>query len=224
VRFEECSSQAGLARPSIDRLGFGTVMIDADLDGRPDLVVANGHISRSAEEVYRAPYAQLAQLFLGTGDARFRDASGRAGEYFRQPKVGRGLAWADIDNDGRPDLVFSHVNGSPALLHNETNTTNHWIGFDLIGDGKKSNRNAIGSRVEIETANGKQFRFVNGGGSYLSASDRRVLVGLGTAEKAMRVTVRWPSGREQVFIDLPGRAYWRLVEGKESPDRVSYSK
>ncbi len=224
VRFEEFSSQAGLARPSIDRLGFGTVMIDADLDGKPDLVVANGHISRHAEEVYRAPYAQLAQLFLGTGDARFRDTSSRAGEYFLQPKVGRGLAWADYDNDGQPDLAFSHVNGSPALLHNETQTTNHWIGFELIGDGKKSNRNAIGSRVVIETATGKQVRFVNGGGSYLSASDRRVLIGLGTSDKTTRVTVRWPSGREQIFTDVAGRSYWRLSEGRNAAERISYGK
>jgi hypothetical protein len=195
-------------------------MIDADLDGNPDLVVANGHIHRQAEEVYRAPYAQLAQLFLGTGPARFRDGSARAGAYFRQPKVGRGLAWADYDNDGKPDLVFTHVFGPPALLHNETDTPNHWLGLALVGDGKASNRNAIGARVEIETTAGKQVRFVNGGGSYLSASDRRILAGLGTVDTAT-VTVRWPSGKVQTFPNLPADRYWCLTEGRADARRVS---
>jgi hypothetical protein len=224
VRFEEYGARAGLAAPSIDRLGFGAVMIDADLDGRPDLAVANGHIHRQAEEVYRAPYAQLAQLFLGTGGGRFRDASDRAGGYFRRPRVGRGLAWADYDNDGRPDLAFTHAHGIPSLLHNDTRTANGWIGLELVGDGRRSNRNAIGARVEVETAGGTQVRFVNGGGSYLSASDRRVLVGLGPADRATRVTVRWPSGRAQVFPELAGRAYWRLTEGRDAPDRLRHDR
>jgi hypothetical protein len=223
VRFEEIGAQAGLARPSIDRLGFGVVMIDANLDGKPDLVVANGHIHRQAEEVYRAPYAQLAQLFLGVGDGKFRDASQRAGTYFRQPKVGRGLAWADYDNDGKPDLAFTHVSGPPALLHNETQTSSQWLGLVLVGDGKKSNRNAIGSRVEIDTTVGKQVRFVNGGGSYLSASDRRVLAGLGPADRAT-VTVRWPSGKEQVYSQLKAGNYWKLTEGREAAEAISFGK
>jgi hypothetical protein len=215
LKFSESSAAAGLNRPSIDRLGFGTVMIDANLDGRPDLAVANGHIHRNAEEVYRAPYAQLAQLFVGEGKGTFRDGSDRAGAYFRQPRVGRGMAWADFDRDGKPDLAVSHVGGPVALLHNRTDTSNGWVGFELIGDGKRSNQNAIGSRVEVETDAGVQVRFVNGGGSYLSANERRVLVGLGTATIVKRVTVRWPSGVEQTFRDVIAGRYWRLREGAE---------
>src|SRR5262249_2741510 len=155
---------------------------------------------------------------------RFRDISDKAGGYFRRPRVGRGLAWADYDNDGRPDLAFTHVHGSPALLHNDTRTANGWIGLELVGDGKRSNRNAIGARVEVVTPAGTQVRFVNGGGSYLSASDRRVLVGLGSADRATRVTVRWPSGREQAFADLTGRAYWGLTEGRDAPDRLRHDR
>ena len=143
--------------------------------------------------------------------------------YFRQPKVGRGLAWADFDNDGKPDLVFNHVSGPPALLHNETQTPNRWLGLELIGDGERSNRNAVGSRVEIETATGRQVRFVNGGGSYLSASDRRVLAGLGPADHAS-VTVRWPSGKRQVYPDLKAGAYWRLTEGRATAESISFGK
>src|SRR5262249_49684788 len=89
---------------------------------------------------------------------------------------GRGLAWADFDNDGRPDLAFSHCGGPVVLLQNRTQTENGWLGLELVGDGKRSNRNAIGARVELECDGGRQGRFVNGGGSYLSASERRGLV------------------------------------------------
>jgi hypothetical protein len=91
----------------------------------------------------------------------------------------------------------------------------------LIGDGKKSNRNAIGARMEIEAGGKKQVRFVIGGGSYLSASDRRLLVGLGTAGQADKVTVFWPSGRKQRFSNLGSRQWWRLHEGQDKPEPAS---
>ena len=138
--------------------------------------------------------------------------------YFLEHRVGRGMAWADFDNDGKPDLAVSHCGGPVVLLHNRTRTDNGWLGLELVGDGKRSNRNAIGARVEVEYDGGKQVRFVNGGGSYLSASERRVLIGLGAAEMARRVTVRWPSGREQVFAEVPGRHWWRLTEGRDQPE------
>lgn len=216
LRFLEGAATVGLAGRR-DRLGFGTVMIDANLDGRPDIAVANGHLHRDAERVYRAPYAQRAQLFIGTNVGAYRDASDRVGSYFRESRVGRGVAWADFDNDGKPDLAFSHVGGPIALLQNRTETNNGWLGLELIGDGKKNNRNAIGSRIEVQSANGVQVRFVNGGGSYLSASERRQLIGLGSADQASRITVRWPSGQEQTFRDVPGRRWWRITEGAEQP-------
>jgi len=218
--FHYWTHRSGLGAPSIDRLGFGTVFCDVDLDGRLDLAVANGHVSRNAAEVYGAPFAQEAQLFLGQGAGRFRDVSAEAGAYFREPRVGRGLAWADYDNDGRPDLAFSHNGGPIALLHNRTETAHGWLRLELVGDGKKSNRNAIGARVEIETTAGRQVRFLNGGGSYLSASERRLLVGLGPARRAERVTVRWPSGREQTFHNLEGGRWWRLREAEALPEAV----
>jgi hypothetical protein len=110
------------------------------------------------------------------------------------------------------------------LLRNVTATDHNWLRLELIGDGKKSNRNAIGARIAIEAGASKQVRFVNGGGSYLSASERRQLVGLGSAARADRVTVLWPSGRKQVFRDLPARHWFRLYEGKDQPEVVSLTK
>jgi hypothetical protein len=219
LRFDDWTEQSGLGR-SLSRLGFGCVLFDADLDGRLDFAVANGHINRNSQELYNAAFAQEAQLFLGTS-GRLRDVSGQAGAYFRTRMVGRGLAWADYDNDGLPDLAFSHNGGPVRLLRNRTATDNGWLRLELIGDGKRSNRNAIGARVEVEVGETKQVRFINGGGSYLSASERRLLVGLGTAERARRVRVTWPSGDTQTFEDLAGRTWWRLVEGREKPEVVA---
>jgi hypothetical protein len=218
--FQDWSFPSGLGGPSIHRLGFGTVLLDADLDGNPDLAVANGHVDPEAPRKHGIPMEQEAQLFLGDGTGLYRDVSAQVGPYFRQLRVGRGLAYADFDNDGRPDLVFSHNAGRMALLHNRTETANGWLKLELIGDGKKSNRNAVGARVEIEAGGKRQVRFVIGGGSYLSASERRMLVGLGAANRAERVTVLWPSGRRQEFRDLEGRRWWRLHEGQDQPESV----
>jgi enediyne biosynthesis protein E4 len=215
MRFREWSHPSGLGPATMKTLGFGLVLFDADLDGHLDVARANGHVVRNAPALFKRPYEQPAQLFVGDGQGRFADVSDAAGGYFREKRVGRGLADGDFDNDGRPDLVFSHNAGPVKLLRNATETANHWVRLDLVGDGVKSNRNAIGAKVEVAAGGRTQTRFVAGGGSYLSAPDRRVLVGLGAAAKADRVTVTWPSGRVQEFRDLGGDAGWRLTEGRD---------
>jgi hypothetical protein len=217
--FREWSHPSGLGPATMKTLGFGIELFDADLDGTLDVAIANGHVVRNSMAIFRSPYEQAGQMFVGDGHGRFTEVSDTAGAYFREKRVGRGLAVGDFDNDGRADLVFSHNSGPVQLLHNATETANHWLRLELVGDGKKSNRNAIGARVEIETGGRKLVRFVTGGGSYLSAGDRRVLVGLGKDERAERVTVTWPSGRKQEFRDLAGNAGWRLKEGVDQPER-----
>jgi hypothetical protein len=182
------------------------------------VAVANGHVEMQAERLHGIKPQQQARLFMGGGKGNFRDVSDQAGPYFLERHLGRGLAYADFDNDGKPDLVYSNNSGRPALLHNRTETDHGWLRLELIGDGKKSNRNAIGARVEIESGGKKQVRFVIGGGSYLSASERRILIGLGKEKQAERVTVYWPSGRKQEFRDLEGRRGWRLHEGEPRPE------
>ena len=215
LRFRDMSMASGLGAPSRAKLGFGAAFLDADLDGNLDLAVANGHVYRTAMEIHKVPYAQETQLFLGDGRGKFRDATRSAGRDFGTPRVGRGLARRDFDNDGKPDLALTTVGGPIALLHNTTNTANAWIGLELTGDGKASNRNAIGAVVTVVAGGRKQTHFVIGGGSYLSASDRRILVGLGPGRtKADRVSVRWPSGKTQDFANLTAGRYWPLHEGQ----------
>lgn len=212
--FEEVGAASGLAGPSRGRLGFGACFLDADLDTHLDLAIANGHVYRSSQVLDRSPYAQEAQLFLGDGRGKFRDASRTAGPDFLAARVGRGAARCDFDNDGRPDLCLSAVGGPVALLRNVTENANGWIGLDLAGDGKTSNRSAIGAVVTVVSGDTSRTHFVVGGGSYLSASDRRLTVGLGAATGADRVVVRWPSGRAQEFRGLAGGRAWRLRDGR----------
>jgi hypothetical protein len=212
--FQDWSNQSGLGPATLQRLGFGAVFFDPDLDGDLDFAQANGHVYHNAEQMGQT-FAQEAQLFLNDGSANFRDISQQAGDFFTQRYVGRGLAWADYDNDGKPDLAFSNNAGPVMLLRNATLTEHRWLGLELIGDGKKSNRNAVGARVEVEAGGKKLVRFINGGGSYLSANNRRLLVGLGKAEKPDKVTIRWPSGRTQEIKDLAVGKWRRVQEGNK---------
>jgi enediyne biosynthesis protein E4 len=214
MRFHEWSHPSGLGPATSKTLGFGIDLFDADLDGNLDVALANGHVVRNAPAIFRVPYEQSGQLLVGDGTGRFRDVSEKAGTYFQEKRVGRGLAIADFNNDGRPDLACSHNGGPLKLLRNGTTTDRHWIGLQLEGDSAKSNRNAIGARIEIEAGGRKLTRWIHGGGSYLSASDRRVIVGLGGADRIDRLTVRWPSGRTQSATVPAIDRYWRLKEGE----------
>src|SRR5262245_56372950 len=189
---------------SWDKVGWGTCLFDGDGDGNLDIFVANGHIYRNAEvmvernEDGRAQsFQQPAQIFRGNGKGSFQDISIKAGDYFLKPHVGRGAALGDYDNDGRPDIAVNHCGEPAALLHNETQTTNHWIRLQLEGarhlNPNGSNRDAIGARVTLKLGNRTIVRHVKGGGSYLSSHDRRLLVGLGPADRVDEVLVRWPN-------------------------------
>jgi hypothetical protein len=217
MSFEEWNYPSGLVAGGTDRLAFGTVAFDADLDGHLDLAIADGHVTRWSREIFGDAFKQEAKLFLGEGQARFRDISHQVGPYFREKRLGRGLACADFNNDGKPDLIFTHNADRPVLLRNDIKTANCWLRLDLEGDGKKSNRNAIGAKVEIDIGGRKLTRFIHGGGSYLSASERTLLIGLGPADQADKITVRWPSGNVQHFGPLPSNKGYRLREGDTNP-------
>jgi hypothetical protein len=216
---------SGLAAIGLNYVGFGTGFLDFDLDGNEDLFISNGHVVH-----YPQPPAEIKQrpLLLRNefrpGDqphaVRFSDVSSRAGPYFQVGHLGRGATLGDLDNDGRIDLVLNPTNEPVVLLRNRHATGNHWLGVELAG---QSYRDAVGARVELEVAGRKLLRVVKGGGSYLSSGDRRILFGLGQNNQVGRLTVRWPSGKTQVWSDLTADRYWKLKEGepKAIPGRAA---
>jgi hypothetical protein len=201
-----CTQVSGVAAIGRIYVGFGTAFVDVDLDGREDLVVANGHVIRHSPRRLQRPV-----LLRNEGGGRFADITDRGGPYFRTGHLGRGLAVGDLDNDGRPDLVISHVNAPAVLLRNEAPRGHHWLGVELVGRG---HRDVVGAKVVLEAGGRRQTRFSTGGGSYLSSGDRRLLFGLGKAARVDRLTVVWPSGRTQRFDGrrLAVDRYHRLVE------------
>jgi hypothetical protein len=187
---------AGVAQPTRSVLGFGLLFFDYDNDGYKDIMQANGHVQDDIQE--REPQVTYAQPTLllhnepGPGSGRrFVEVGLASGPPFTQRIVGRGLAWGDPDNDGRPDALVTANNGPAQLWRNETPTQNHWLKLKLAGT--RSNRDGIGATVRV-TAGGQTHRtMVRSGSSYLSQSDLRPNFGLGAATTAT-VEIRWPSG------------------------------
>jgi hypothetical protein len=141
---------------------------------------------------------------------RFRLATRDAGEYFDTKHVGRGAAFGDFDNDGDIDIVVNHKDGPPALLRNDTKSNNHWVRLEL--QGTKSNRDAIGTRVEVE-ANGRTiYRQRKGGVSMLSANDPRLLIGVGPGNVVAKITIRWPSGVVSTMENVKADQSYKVVE------------
>lgn len=212
--FTDVTFAAGLGEPSLDYLGFGTRFLDVDLDGWQDILAVNGHVIDNISYFNRDyTHAQRKQLFLNQQGGKFRELSPPRGGDLNIPTVGRGAAFGDLDSDGDTDVIVSNNNGPANLLLREGKPTNHWIGLEL--EGKSCNRDAIGAKVAVESASGKQIAWVNPGASYLASNDKRLVFGLGQDKKVVTVTVRWPGGMQAVFRDLKVDRYHKLVQGGE---------
>ena len=216
----DVAMQSGVGLASKDKLGFGCVFLDADLDGALDLAVVNGHIDDTVRNVNGVGYAQPPQLFLNSGKGTFVDIAAQAGGGFGEPKVGRGLAYGDFDRDGDLDLLMTTNNGAAYLYRTDQTAGNRSIRIRLIGT--KSNRDALGALVKIfhATSHGtsnetsSQTRLIKGGSSYLSQSELPVTFGLGKRDRIDRLVIEWPSGRTEEYKNLAiGRAY-ECVESK----------
>jgi hypothetical protein len=211
--FEDRSVEVGIAAPSIPFTGFGTVFFDYDNDGWLDIVATNGAV-RLIEELKTPqdpyPLQQRKQLFHNLGNGRFEETTASAGVVFQVAEVGRGLAAGDLDNDGSTDLVLSNNNGPLRVVLNKVGSQRPWVGLRLL-TGK---RDAYGAKVEIRRRGAQTlWRRVRADGSYLSANDPRILVGLGDAPGIDSLTVHWPDGRSEGFAAPALRQYSTLVEG-----------
>jgi hypothetical protein len=211
--YQDIATQAGVGLPSMNTLGFGCVFLDANLDGLPDLAVANGHIDETVRNIRgNVGYAQAPQLFLNAGHDSFRDVASEIGPDFAQPRVGRGLCYGDFDRDGDLDLLMTTNNGPACLFRNDQSSGNKSIRFRLVGTN--SNRDAIGATVRIFINGTSQSRMVKTGSSYLSQSELPVTFGLGKQSGIERVVIEWPSSRTEDYKNLAaGRAY-ECVEAK----------
>jgi hypothetical protein len=213
VSFFFHTTAAGIAAIGQKYVGWGTGFLDLDHHGWEDLFVANGHAIRYPTGTTR----QQKPVLLRNEKGKFKDITPRGGSYFHRPHLARGAVLADLDNDGRIDLVVSHMNEPVALLRNIAPQDNHWLGLELAG---KDHADVVGARLILEADGRKQTRFAKGGGSYASSGDRCHVFGLGQNQRIERLSVIWPDGKRQEWTDreLPVDHYYRLTYGRDKPE------
>ncbi len=216
--FDDASVPTGLGMPSWEHTGFGTAWLDYDNDGELDVLAVNGAIKKSdgrgpAGSPY--PLGQPNQLFRGTGGGRFEEVSARAGDSFPRLEVSRGAAFGDLDNDGDVDVVVANNSGPARLLINDAGDDRPWVGLRLVGGDPPRDR--LGARAGVVLDDGSaRWRRVKTAGSYASAGDPRLLLGLGGAA-VVEVRVEWPSGGVEEFTAVEAGTYNTLIQGTGNP-------
>jgi hypothetical protein len=193
--FVDEAPSSTVGRASLLSLSFGVFFFDFDLDGRPDIFAANGHIEDQIGRVQpKVAYREAPLLFRNLGNSKFENVTAEMGAAFNRPIVARGAAYADFDHDGDLDLLIAQNNGPAYLFRNDGGNRNHWLCLRL--QGSKSNRDGIGAVVRIDSPSGKQWNMVRSGSSYCSQSDLALTFGLGK-ETSASVEIDWPSGAVQ---------------------------
>ena len=211
--FTDITYTANLGEDSLPFLGWFCKFFDFDNDGDQDLVIANGHVWPEADRFsVTQGYAQEPLLYANRGDGRFSNVSLAAGKIFSHKAVSRGGAIADYDLDGDLDVVLANIEKRPWLLRNDGGDRLSWIRFRL--QGTRSNRDGIGARIIVRAGGSVQQFETRSGDGYISSSDPGAHFGLGVAERADHVEVRWPSGRVDVLENLPARVVYTVREGE----------
>ena len=210
--FVDEAPRSEVGRATLVTLGFGCFFFDYDNDGWPDIFVADGHIENEIERVQkRVAYAEPPHLFRNLGGGKFQEVTQQMGAAFASPKVARGTAYADIDNDGALDILLTTNRGRVWLFHNEGGA-NHSLRVKLVGT--KSNRDGIGAVVRVNSGNDKQSQMLRSGSSYLSQSELVLTFGLGSQTKVDNLEVQWPSGQVDRLSNIPGDQRVTIQEGK----------
>jgi hypothetical protein len=210
--FIDEAPRSAVGRSTLRNLTFGCFFFDVDLDGWPDIFAANGHVADDVERVQRrVTYAQRPQLFLNLGAGQFQEMVSPDGSALATPLVGRGAAYADIDNDGDLDVLLT-ANGGPArLLRNDGGNANHLLRIKTIGT--TSNRDGIGAKIEVTASGAMQWQVVKTGSSYLSQSELPLTFGLGSDTTVSSVRIVWPSGAVDVIGAIDADQVITITEG-----------
>lgn len=213
--FLDESPRSGVGPTSFLALTFGVFFFDADLDGRMDLFLANGHVEPTVQEVQKdVTYRQAPILYRNAGDGRFVPLRERSGD-LHTPLVGRGAAYLDLDGDGDLDVVVVECGGPARVFVNRIRAPARSVRLRLAGTGK-SNRDAIGARVRATLGGRTLTQEVAGGQSYLSAPEKTLTFGLGGAARIDRLEIRWPDGTIRGLGPIaPGSAL--RIEETEAP-------
>jgi enediyne biosynthesis protein E4 len=206
-------------------LGWGTMFIDIDNDGRPDILLVNGHVYPEVDSGHLgSTYQEPRLLYWNAGNGKFKDISQESGPGCTQPESSRGLATADLWNDGRVSAVVNNMNGHPMLLVNQVRNSNAWLG--VITRGTRSNRDGIGAKVTVLAGGHRFVQEVRSGSSYISSNDLRLHFGLGSSPSFDRIEVRWSNGDREMFPGGAADRFVTLVEGHGeapgNPDRSAY--
>jgi hypothetical protein len=210
--FTDVTYAAGLGI-NADALGWGAMFADVDNDGFPDLLVVNGHVYPEVDSAkLGATFREKRFLYLNLGNGKFKDVSAASGPGLQTPQSGRGLAIADLWNDGRISAIVNNLSDVPMLLVNEAKNSNHWLGIKLTGT--VSNSSAIGARVTLSGSKRKWVDEVRSGSSYNSSSDLRLHFGLGAETALKSIEVRWPNGKTETFPAPEVDRIITLIEGK----------
>jgi len=224
--FVDEAPRSEIGRASLLTLGFGCFFFDYDLDGWPDVLVANGHIDADIQKVQtNVKYAMPPHLFRNLGKGKFAEVTKSAGAAFAAPRVGRGAAYADINNDGRLELLLSTNGGPVYLFRNEAQgaaAANRSLRIKLIG--VKTNRDGIGATVKLTAGGETQTQMLRSGSSYLSASELTLTFGLGQRDRADSIEIRWPSGQVERLSNVPAGATITVTEGKGITSTHPFSK
>jgi enediyne biosynthesis protein E4 len=215
VQFTFESLRSGVGAIGGSYVSWGTAFFDHDLDGWEDVFIVSGHAIRFPTKIDR----RQRPVLLRNEGGKFKQAVSTGWAYIGDPHNARGAAFGDLDNDGKVDVVVSHLNEPVVVLRNVAPTTGrNWVGVRLL---REKGADVVGARVVVESAGGRQTRFAKGGGSYGSTNDARLHFGLGGDAKIDKVTVYWPSGKTQEVAGLEPGAYWDVTEGAAAPKRAA---
>jgi len=211
--FTDVSYTSGIAPSTTPYVGWGDAFFDFDNEGWLDLFLVNGHVYPQVDTAEAGPkYREPGLLFYNLRNGTFKDISKLVGPALQLPRVSRGVAVADLFNDGRLEIVIENLKGGPTILQPQGGPANHWIDLELAG--AKSNRLALNARVRVTAGDLVQTSAVLSGGSYLSQNDLRIHVGLGGASRADKVEIFWPAGSTEVLTNLSADHVYCVKEGE----------